>query len=436
MARRLLIRGGTVVTLDANNAVARRRDLLVENGTIAAIGSHLDADAEVLDATDAVVMPGLVDAHRHLWYEPLRGMAMDASLPALHDTLWAKLAVRFTPGDVHVATRAAIAEALSCGITTVLDWCHVVNTSEHAQEAIRAHAELPIRSVFAYGSSMRGRIAGTETVTGYVAEVTRAFAGGRPVGTRMSYALALSGPETAPIAEVRREVAAARALGLPMSMHVGMRTGRRARRSVERIDRAGLLGADMQFVHCCETTERELGAIAAAGARIAVCPTAEMTLAMGAPPLRRARGAGVRPALATDAVCSASGDLFEEARVALGLERLQQTAPAGERPSPAACDVLAGITLDGARACWLEDQTGSLRVGKAADIVLLRGIPMADAVDPHAMIVAVAHSSNVDTVLVGGDVVKRDGHLVGIDQARAGAALIESRDRLLAEAGY
>jgi 5-methylthioadenosine/S-adenosylhomocysteine deaminase len=450
MTKRLLIRGGTIVSLDPALGIMREADLLIEDGTIVAVAPDLDADAETIDAAGAIVMPGLVDAHRHLWYEIVRGMAMDSSLPALHTTIWAGLATRFTPEDVHASTRAAIVDALEHGITTVLDWCHIINTPEHGDAAIRAHRELPIRSVFAYGTSMRRKLAELE---GRDAASTGAARAGRGVpalvqrpGDRMTFALALQGPESASMATTRTEVASARERGLPITMHVGIRDARRPRRSVARLAAAGLLAGDMQFVHCCTTSAGELRAIAEAGARIVVCPTAEMALGIGMPPTGRARDCGLRPALGADAVCSASGDLFDEARLALLAERSsraagssgpdRRSASGSEEPVPTTREALAAITLDAARACWLEDRIGSLTVGKRADIVLLRGLDadLVPGTDLHATIVSSAHGSHVDTVIVDGEIVKRDGTLLGIDREDIGAALAAARERLFADA--
>lgn len=438
MNTRLLIRGGAIVSLDARTGTLHTGDLLIENGAIAKIAPRIEAaHAELIEAAGALVMPGLIDAHRHLWYETVRGLAMDCSLAELRRDIWGRLAVRFTPSDVYIATTAAIVDALANGVTTVFDWCHIINTPEHGEEAIRAHLGMPIRSVFAYGTSMTRKLkelegggAGGEELARVPEAVLR-----RPTA-RTSFALALQGPEATSLAITRREIAAARAVGLPASVHVGIRDTARPRRAIARLAGAGLLGPDVQFVHCCTSSARELRDLADAGARIAVCPMAEMALGIGVPPTGRARAAGLRPALATDAVSSASGDLFDEARLALASERV--ASPIGaEQLRPSAREALEGITLDAARACWLDEHTGSLAVGKRADVVLLRGLDIAatPAAGLHGVIVASAHGANVDTVIVDGEIVKRDGELVGIDRAAIAAALAESRARLFAEAG-
>ena len=387
-------------------------------------------------------MPGLVDAHRHLWYETLRGIAMDAVLRDLRVTVWPKLAVSYTPEDVYVATRAAIAEALNNGITTVLDWCHIINTPEHGEEAIRAHVELPIRSVFAYGSSMTRKLDEFEGRPGERAqrdEVEKLA--GRQAGGLVQFALALQGPESTSMQISEQEIGVAREIGLPMTMHVGMQDGTPPRRSVGRLADAGLLGTDMQFVHCCSTSDEELRQLAGAGAKIAICPMAEMALAIGVPPTGRARDADLKPALGSDAVCAASGDLFDEARIALVGERSLRAQDffdtttevvASRDLGPTTLDVVEAITVHGANACWLESSVGSLTVGKRADVVLLGELdPSVGSLgDIPATVVAAAHGSNVETVIVDGEIVKRDGVLVGIDRAAIGVALARSRERV------
>ncbi len=426
----------------------RQGDLLVEDGVIAAIAPKIDADAEVIEGVGRVVLPGLVDSHRHLWYETLRGIAMDAVLRDLRVDVWPNLAVAYTPEDVYVATRAAIADALSNGVTTVLDWCHIVNTPEHGEEAIRAHVELPIRSVFAYGASMTRKLDELEGRFGEPsarAEIEKLA--GRRGGALTSFALALQGPESTSMQVSEQEIGVARAVGLPMTMHVGMQTGGPPRRSVGRLADAGLLGPDMQFVHCCSTSDVELRQLADAGATIAICPMSEMALAIGVPPTGRAREAGLKPAFGCDAVCSASGDLFDEARIALLGERslkaqtffeTNSEVVAGDDLGSTTLDAIEGITVNGANACWLGSRIGSLTVGKRADIVLLRELDLSVASlgDLDAAVVASAHGSNVETVIVDGEIVMRGGALTGIDRGAVGAALARSRERLFAAAGY
>ena len=139
MPERTLIKGGTIVSMDREVGDLRRGDVLIEDGVIAAVGASLEvADCRTIEAEGMVVLPGLVDSHRHLWYTGVRGWGMDSVMDELINGLWPKLAAHYSPEDLYACNRAAIAEALDQGITTVFDWCHLINSPAHADEALRA----------------------------------------------------------------------------------------------------------------------------------------------------------------------------------------------------------------------------------------------------------------------------------------------------------
>lgn len=437
--RPLLIRGGTVVTMDSSIGDFRTGDVLITGDTITRVGARLEAppNAEVIEAAGCVVLPGLVDAHRHMWYSAVRGSAMDQHIDELFDGLWAKVAAYYEPADLYTCTVASIAEALSNGVTTVLDWCHVINSPEHAASALRAYADHPFRVVFGYGPSMgrkldeRAGTLGRAQGWGAVRDV---------LGTGDTRLVAaLQGPEYTSVEITREEMAAARDLGLAITMHVGV-TAREPAGAVARLAEAGLLAPDVQLVHGCANTDEEWSLIASTGALAVACPTSELGLGMGMPPVAAMRDHGIPVALGADAVCTASGDLFDEARSALFAERGIRAGTADESVGSTelragwmpAREALAAVTINAARACWLEDRVGSLTPGKAADVIILDGlgpglIPVNDAV---GTVVGCAHGGNVDTVLASGRVVKRRGELVGIDLAALRDELYECRDRL------
>lgn len=148
---RLLIKGGTIITMEGAG-VLRATDILLDGGSIAAIGSNLSAaDATIIDARDMIVLPGFVDAHRHCWQGSIRHVAVDTDLGGYFGNILAKLAPHYRPDDVYAGTMSSDTEALNAGITTVYDWAHIMNTPAHADEAVRAHRNSGIRVVFGYG---------------------------------------------------------------------------------------------------------------------------------------------------------------------------------------------------------------------------------------------------------------------------------------------
>jgi 5-methylthioadenosine/S-adenosylhomocysteine deaminase len=460
---RLLITGGTVVSMDPAVGDLRRGDVLIEDGMISEVAPVIEAPGcETLDATDMIVMPGLVDPHRHLWYSAVRGLGMDTTLQGLIEGLWPKLAANYTPEDLYVAQRAGAVDALQHGVTTVVDWCHVINTPEHAPEAVRALREIPLRTVFAYGPSMRRKLQEFEgklehheswepvrrmretELSSDEDRVTMAMA---IQGPESSFGRGSPGAEATALENAREEVSVARELGVPMTMHIGLPGGPPPQRAIAALAGADLLGADMQFAHCCTTTEDEFRLVADAGAKAVACPMVAIGMGLGEPPVARMRDADVPIAVGADAVCGASGDLFEEARSALLFERARharrwfsegQEIDDLAQLGMTAREALEAITINAAHASWLGDRVGSLSPGKAADVILLRGtdLNMSPLSDVVGMLVSSAHGSNVDTVVVDGKVVKRDGVLVGIDVARVRADLLECRDRLFAAGDF
>jgi 5-methylthioadenosine/S-adenosylhomocysteine deaminase len=446
---RTLFKGGAILSLDPAVGDFRRGDVLIDAGAIVHVGPSVDvADCEVVDASDAIVMPGLIDAHRHLWYSGLRGVSLDAVIADTKAGVWAKLGPAFEPQDVYAFTRAGIADALDSGVTAVFDWCHVINTPEHAEAAVQAHQDMGMRAVFGYGASMTQKLnefAGEFAAGswGHAAALRqRQFASGEG---RLTLGLALQGLDYTTFEITRDDIAAARDMGVPMSFHTGIPMGT-PKEPIKRLAEAGLLGPDMSFAHCCNTTAAEFRLLAEHGGRAMSCPTVDAALNLGASPSARMRENGVPPCFAADSVASASGDLFQEARVGLFIERndhgLARYARGeivqahGDRISARAA--LEAVTTVAAKNCWLGDRVGSLTPGKRADLILLRASdanlwPLTNVLET---VVASASRANVDAVMVDGEFVKRDGALVGVDLRSVREDLIRARDRLFAAGGF
>jgi 5-methylthioadenosine/S-adenosylhomocysteine deaminase len=443
-----LFENGAILSMDPSVGDFRRGDVLVEDGVIVHVGSSVSAgDCDVVDASDAILMPGLIDAHRHLWYSGLRGSGMDeAAGDAI--AVWSKLGPAFTPDVLYAFTRAGIANALESGVTTVFDWCHVVNTPELAEAAVQAHLDMPMRAVFAYGASMRQKLdefAGEFASASWDHAATLRRQHFSSNNKRLTFALALQGLDFTTLEITRDDIAAARAMGVPMSFHAGVELGP-PKESIKRLAEEGLLGADMSFVHCCNTTDEEFRLLAEHGGRVISCPAVDAALNFGASPSERMRKNGLAPCFGADAVATASGDLFEEARVGLFLERNDYghaqhahggvVMTHGDRIS--AREALAAVTSVAAKNCWLEDHVGSLTPGKRADLILLRASdsnlwPLANLM---GAVVSAANRGNVEAVMVEGKFVKRDGVLIDIDMAGIRADLVRARDTLYTAGGY
>jgi|SRR5215217_1325332 len=152
----LLVRGGTVIDTFPEVVVRPRTDVLIVDGRIVAVGPELSADAEVIDASERIVLPGFVDTHRHLWQTGLRGIAVDADLGVYFERVLGRYGSRFRAEDVAAGNLVGALECLDARITTVQDYSHVQRTPEHADAALDALERSGIRAVFGYGPSPLG----------------------------------------------------------------------------------------------------------------------------------------------------------------------------------------------------------------------------------------------------------------------------------------
>lgn len=452
MANRVLITGGAVVSVDPQIGELREGAVLIEDDTIVEVAPTIEVgDCQTIDATGMVVMPGLVDSHRHFWQTGTRADSIDHVFWDLVASQWPKIAAYYSAEDVYASVMAGAADALNSGVTTVLDWCHVVNTPEHAEENIRALRETGIRSRFLYGASMARKLHEFEGQVEHEdswAPARRLYArefGGE--GGLLTFGLAIQGPDVTTIEITADDIAAARELGVPVGVHVGAPEGPEPKLSIKRMAEAGLLGPDINFSHCCNSTDEELRLLAGAGGTATACPSIDMAFGMGTPATGRIRDAGLRPAVGVDSVIAASGDMFEELRIGLLYERMRRAQAVFEAGSDVKSvgelafttrEALESGTINSAHAIWLGDAVGSLTPGKQADIIMLRGddLNLAPLSDIVGAIVAGANSGNVDTVLVAGRIVKRGGKLVGIDAARIARQLVEARDRMYGYDNY
>lgn len=425
----LLIKGATLLTMDPDLGEIDEGDVEIRDGRIVAVGRDLVAvDAESLDGSSLIALPGFVDTHWHAWGTLLRGVVGDGK-----EHGWfarkAQLGPHLTPDDVATGVRLALLEGLSAGVTTVHDWNHYVLSEEHAAADIESALRCGIRVHFSAGpptaapqldleemrSALPGATVSVDEPTD-MDEIVRLRDTWAPRSEgRLSVGVNVRGPSRSTPEVYRREWADARERALPIAMHcAGTRAEADRIRQVEVLDGEGLLGADLLLAHCLYLSSRERSLCAEHGIPISVSPLSELRLAMGMPTITELREAGVSVSLSLDTTAiTANADVFQAMRVAVGLE----SARHGDACTLSPRDVLAIATIEGARALGLGETTGSLTPGKRADLILVRAdaVNIAPVVDPAVAVVHSAQPANVDTVIVDGRVLKRDGGLAGVD---------------------
>lgn len=441
MAKKMLIRGGLVLTMDPELGDLDTGDVLVEDDRIVAVQPHIDADAEVIDAAGFLVIPGFVDTHRHTWEAAIRGVAPDATLDDYFVDILDTFAPHYRPEDVYHSNLAGVLDCLNAGITTLVDWSHINNTPEHPDAAIEALTETGIRAQYAYGSA-------NTSLSDYWFESKLAIPGADVRRVRERYfssdsglltmGLATRGPGFCVEDVVRSEWALARDLGIPITVHVAM--GRLAGRfgMVKQLNDLGLLGPDTTYIHCCYLSDEEWRMVADTGGTVSVAPQVELQMGHGWPPVNKAIENGLRPSLSIDVVTTVPGDMFTQIRAAFGAERARVNEIAWQANETVpdtmlTCrQMLEMATINGAHVAGVADRTGSLTPGKQADLVLIdaRQINMVPIHDPVAAVTLCADVSNVDTVIVGGEVRKRGGRLLA-DVGRVRDLIDGSRDYLV-----
>jgi cytosine/adenosine deaminase-related metal-dependent hydrolase len=258
----------------------------------------------------------------------------------------------------------------------------------------------------------------------------------------ITLALAPRGPEFTTPEVSKHDWDLARQVGCRISVHVGVGEAGKHGRLAE-MGRAGLLGPDTTYIHCCTLSDEELQMIADTGGTVSLAAPIELQMGHGTPPIQRCLDRGLRPSLSVDVETTMCGDLFAQMRSVLTLQRGQtnERRLRGDTNLPSMLtsrDVLEFATIEGARANGLDSKVGTLTPGKEADVIMLRTdrINVLPINDPIGVVVRGMDSSNVDSVWIAGKPRKRHGHLVNVDLDRVTRLAYESRDYVVEKSGF
>ena len=288
-AQRLLIRNGFVVSMDPKVGDIPHGDVYVEDGKIVEVGRGLEvSDAEQIDATGMIVMPGFVDTHRHTWQTPVRGVLPCCTLDHYFAVMLGSVGGHYRPEDVHIGNYAGALEALNGGVTTLLDWSHVNNTPAHSDAAIQGLKDAGIRAIYAHGVPIGGEWWAFSDLP-HPEDVRRIrdtyFSSDDGL---ITLALAARAPGNSNFEVAKHDWELARDLGIRISVHVGMRLTGVHVHHVKNLDDLGLLGPDTTYIHCTDSTDEELDLIAKTGGTASVAPYVEMLMGHGSAADRQA----------------------------------------------------------------------------------------------------------------------------------------------------
>jgi cytosine/adenosine deaminase-related metal-dependent hydrolase len=418
--RPVVLRGGLVLTLDDAHRVLPGADVLVVDDRIAAVGPDLDVPEGTteIDARGGIVMPGMIDTHRHMWQTAMRGYGADWTLTQYFVWYYLESGKHFRPQDVRAGNLLAAVEAIDAGVTTTVDWSHGLQTTGHAEAAVDALRAVPGRFVLAYGNIQQAPWEWTTSADFQAFARRQLDAADDLLGFQIAFDVTgdPSFPEKAAY-EVARE------LGVPVTTHAGV-WGATNDDGLRLAHEAGFLDESSIFVHAATLSADSYHRIAATGGSVSVSTESEQSAGQGYPPTWALRAHDIPVSLSMDTSVWWSGDLFSAMRTTLGADRSREHLEAhakGEtvtHVSLRAQQVVEWATRGGARALGRDHDLGSLETGKKADIVLLKNddSPVSfPLLNPYGHVAFQAQRGDVHTVLVDGRVVKRDHRLVGID---------------------
>ena len=445
VSKKILIKGGTLMTLDERRGSFGSTfsgDLLIEGSKISRIDASIDAaDSEVVDASNCLVMPGLIDAHRHVWQTALRGVTHDDTLKGYMREIRFLRARAYRSEDIHIGNYVGMLEAINAGITAVWDFSHCINTPAHADAALDGLLESGGRAVFGYGFNEvpldHPHFPGLPE---RLSDLRRIQKSRFPAGNGLvTLGVATSDLPICGIDRLKAEIAAARELGLPISVHSNTWEFPEREPEVALMDKHGLLGPDLLFVHSNLSSDQEIKRIADTGGWIASTPETEMQMSMGPSVIGRFSRAGGKPTFGCDIISNNSGDLLAQARLGLQTERLLECTEilkshrGADELSMTTGDMLRAMTVNAAGALGIADRVGMLTKGREADVILVRldDINTMPLHNPSATLLLHAHPGNVDTVYVAGRCLKRHGKLVA-DMSRVRQLLMGSHEHIQA----
>lgn len=437
---RVLLKGGMVLSMDSDVGNFAKGDVLIEGAKIAAVGADIEAgDAHIIDASGKIVMPGFIDTHHHQFETGLRSSLSDAivvndgkpeNAKNYYETMLLNFSQHYRPEDVYVNELYGGLAQLDAGVTTVMDVSQIHHSAEHSDAAIEGLRDAGRRGVFGY---FEGWWEGKEHPGGARRIREQYFSSDdQLLSMVMGGEIYIEGYEE--MWQIGRE------LDLQIALHVVTTFGMTP--TFDELAKKGVFGPDNIFIHMTGMTEDAWKAAADAGAHVSLSVPIEMHMRHGQPPIQKALDLGMSVSLSSDVECTMSADFFTQMRGLITLQRMHanEAALSGveDHPGLMKCiDAIKHATIEGAKGLRLDHKTGSLTPGKEADIILLdaEAINVAPVNHVPGAVVTLMDRTNVDTVMVAGQIRKWQGNLLGHDLAKLRGDLEKSRDYVFEKAG-
>lgn len=426
--RPIVFRNAWVITVD-KSGVLENCDVLVVGDTIAEVGVALPVPEGTLeiDGAGGILMPGIIDTHRHMWQAGLRGYGGDWALSQYFSFYYLQWGDVFRPEDIGAGNRLSALESVDTGVTTTLDWSHGLRTIDHAEAAVEALRAIPGRFVLGYGNYLGAPWEWSQ------APEFRAFASRTFTDDLLTLELAFDVTGDPDFPE-KAAFEAARELGVRVSTHAGV-WGATTDTGIDQMYDHGFMTDEVSYVHSTTLRPSSYRRIAETGGTVSVATESEQSAGQGYPATWQLRRYGIPASLSMDTSVWWSSDPFSAMRATLSADRVREHLEAHGRNETVVAnqlraeDVIWSATMGGATAIGMADALGSIAVGKKADLLLIKNDEspaMTPVLNPCAHVVYQAGTADVHTVMVNGRVVKYDGKRIDLPLAPIRAAVEES----------
>jgi 5-methylthioadenosine/S-adenosylhomocysteine deaminase len=428
----IIIKNTIVVSLDHSGRVLKDHSIGIEDGRIVEIGKKIGGASDlVIDGCGGLVMPGLVNAHTHLPMTLLRGIADDIPLLTwLQDHIW-PIEANLNEGHIKAGADLGIVEMIKSGTTCFNDmYWHMETVANRVEvSGIRAVLSTPLLDVI--GPDQRGKLLKEGEA------IIKEFHG----HDLITPFLGPHAPYTCSEEMLLRVINLQKKYGIGVHIHVSETKEEvenlqkeKGKRPFEYLEKLGFLNEKVVASHAVWVSEAEMEVMKKRGVKVAHNPVSNMKIAAGVAPVPAYLERGITVGIGTDGAASNNSlDMFEDMKITALLHKINSNNPQVV-PAQAALEM---ATVGGARALGLEDDIGSIEVGKKADLILvdLKKPHLTPISHPISHLVYAARGSDVSHTIINGKIVMEDRILTTLDEEKIMENARKETEDLLAKSG-
>ena len=442
---KILIKNSMILTMDPNIGDLYNYDLLIEDDKIVKIDKNIEEEGcDYIDGSNYLITPGLINTHIHTWQTGLRGIASDWTLADYLASIHAGLASFYLPSDIEIANYVGSLYQINCGTTTLVDWCHNNPTPEHTDAAISGLIMSKIRAIFLHGSPKHEPKEGQPHYSEIPMpkdEIMRLRNGlFSNDDNLLKLGIAALGPQQSIIEVCKQDFKLAKDLDIIISMHIGGKF--LTPDGFDVLKKLDLLNNKTNIVHANNISDEMLDNLIDSNVTFSITPEEELQMGFGNPLTKRLLDRGGSFAFGSDIESAMSADMINVIRFALQSVRHDYTLDNYKRfnkpPDKISVNTRQAFewaTIDAAKILGIDNIVGTLTPGKKADIIMFntKKINFVPIHDPVSSILFHSNPSDIDTVIINGNIVKRNGDLLVRDLNNHLSLLANSGARIMNE---